>query len=100
MWGIARFDLGISRREFRRLTPRQFSALHDRWREKERREDLRAGVQCAVSANFSMGKDPDRRALEPSDFFPSLAELEPEIMDDEQILASCELVRAQKVAGR
>ena len=47
-----------------------------------------------------MGKDPDRRALEPSDFFPSLAELEPEIMDDEQILASCELVRAQKVAGR
>jgi len=53
-------------------------ALRDRWIAQERRWDLRFGMQCATAANFSMGKDPGKPPLEPSDFFQSLAEVESE----------------------
>jgi hypothetical protein len=44
-WATARYDLGISREEFRSLTPRQFVALHARMLEKERRQ---AGMLAAA----------------------------------------------------
>jgi hypothetical protein len=47
-----------------------------------------------VTANFSMGKDPNRPPLQPADFFPSLGEAEPAAMSDDQILAVCLTMRA------
>lgn len=92
---MARFDFGVADGEFRQLTFRQFTALHERWQQRERFWDLRAGVLASVTANFSMNKDPDRPPLEPSDFFPSLAQT-PEAMTDDQILAGCLLIVASR----
>lgn len=49
-----------------------------------------------------MGKDPDKPALQPSDFFASLADLEsgPDAMSDEQILGMCQLIAADKGRAR
>jgi hypothetical protein len=62
------------------------------------RSDLRAGVLAAVTANFSMGKDPDRPPLQPSDFFPSLAQqAEPEEMSIE---AMYEIIKLAGQTGK
>lgn len=85
---MARVDFHISNEEFCHLTFRQFAAMRERVVEREKRWDLRFGVQCATTANFSMNKDPDKPALEPYDFFATLEEPEPEPMSFKQIAAA------------
>ena len=53
-------------------------ALRNRWIDKQKRWDMRFGILSATTANFSMGKDPDKPPLEPADFFSTLAEEEPQ----------------------
>lgn len=63
---------------------RQFHALLNRHKRHVDLDNLRFGVIAAVTANFSMGRDPKSRALRPHDFF-NLPEPEPERMSGEAI---------------
>jgi hypothetical protein len=62
----------LSDKDFRSLTLRQFQALLHRHKRAVEVGNLRAGVIAATSANFSMGKDPNKPPLTPWDFFSNL----------------------------
>ena len=85
LWATARYDLRLSDAEFSRLTLRQFVALQKRWNDAELRLDLRAGQMCvAIAAPWT------EQRLDASDFYPSLKELEPMAMSDDEIMGFAE----------
>jgi len=52
IWSFGRVELGLSREEMGRLTPREYLALRRRWREKEARDDRRAALPVWALANI------------------------------------------------
>jgi hypothetical protein len=58
--------LGLTDAQFFALTPRQYHLLLDQQREKEKREEWRAGVLASVFVNWSMGRP--ETPVKPSDF--------------------------------
>jgi hypothetical protein len=60
------------RAEFDGLSPVEVGELTRAWKQKQKREDMRAGVLAALTANLH--RDPKRQTkpYEPGDFFPGL----------------------------
>ena len=68
-WSVAVFDLGLTDKQFWKLTPAQFYALWERCLQSKQEADYRAGVVASMLYNIHRGKHP---ALDPEDFFASL----------------------------
>jgi hypothetical protein len=68
---MGRVELGLQDVEFWNLTFHLFFILYERFSETQRREDIRAGVICAVLGNIHRNKK-SRKVFEPGDFFPHL----------------------------
>lgn len=64
---MARVEFGISEDEFWELTLREFVTLADRYRERERRADYRAGIIASLIFNAHRTESAD--PMEPGDFF-------------------------------
>lgn len=77
MWSLALYDLGLSRADFLRLTPRIFNALLDRARLAEQRWDMRFGIAAAIAYN-SVPRE-SKRTLAPEDFYPSLKQMQEQL---------------------
>lgn len=80
-------ELGLSRAEFWRLTPREFRAFTDRLDEREQRADHRFGVLAALAANMMRDGEKQPRPYEPADFFGGLARRR---ATDEEVAAAWE----------
>jgi hypothetical protein len=68
LWAIARYDLGLSSREFWELSWDQFEALLARYKLSLERSDYHAALICAVLANIHRSKD--SKVFRPQDFMP------------------------------
>lgn len=68
MWAIARFDLGLSDKEFGAITPAMLDALLRRKQAREQQEFLRTGIVAAAIINFSMS--PPKEPVSARDFVP------------------------------
>lgn len=91
---MARYDLALSDREFLGMTMRQFQVLADRLNQQRQREDFRAGQIAAAVINSQRVKG---RPSRPSDFFPSLKELDkPRQQSPAEMLALLESIGAAK----
>lgn len=56
---------------------------------------MRFGVLASVTANFSMGKDPQKPPLQPRDFFPSLPQAPEYEQSFEEMAAIIQLAAAR-----
>jgi len=68
LWAVAEIELGKSRDEFGRLTPREFQALVDQRDTVEERLDFRAALIASTIANVNRTKK--GKAWKISDFMP------------------------------
>ncbi|WP_420239261.1 hypothetical protein ACOBR2_06695 [Telmatobacter bradus] len=65
---MARYDLGMSEREFWRSTPNMLRHLKNRLREQQRFQQFQTALLCATVVNFSMGRP--KTPVRPADFMP------------------------------
>ena len=72
LWAVARYDLGLSDREFGELTSVEFEALLDRRTEERNRAQLNAGIVAAAICNAFRGQD--SKPVSPIDFVPDYKE--------------------------
>lgn len=93
LWAIARFDLGLSGREFGRLSYRTLDALLSRLNLRRETEDYRFGQVCAVVANCLSPRK--GRPHAPHNFFGSLKGIE-QRQSPLEMLAQIELINAQQ----
>jgi len=70
VWSIGRFDLRLTDEQFWRLTPKEYAALIERWRQNQDLEFQRMGTIAALIQNAYRGKG---KALTPADFNPFTA---------------------------
>jgi hypothetical protein len=82
VWAIAIGDLGLSDEFFWSLSPNLFARLHERYRERLKHEDYRAGMIAATLVNVQRSKDSDK-FWTPADFFPDVFAPAPERTDDQ-----------------
>jgi hypothetical protein len=82
VWAIAIGDLGLSDEFFWSLSPNLFARLHERYRERLKLEDYRAGMIAATLVNVQRSKDSDK-FWTAADFFPGLAAPVPERNGDQ-----------------
>lgn len=68
-------DLGLSGREFGRLSYRAFDALLHRRNLRTQQEDYRAGALCSLVANYISGMGGSKKTYTAGHFFASLAEM-------------------------
>lgn len=70
MWSVGVYDLGLTTEEWGRLTPREFRALCERWKQDQKRQDGRVALIAALIANAN--RDPKRRSkpYQVDDFMP------------------------------
>jgi hypothetical protein len=97
LWAIARFDLGLSGREFGRLSYRTMDALLARYNLRRETEDFRAGQICAIVANCLAPRK--GRPHGPHNFFGSLKQIE-QTQSPLEMLAQIELINATQNAKR
>ena len=69
-WSNARVHLGLTDEQFFSLTPRQFSLLMDRHKEREELKEFLSAQVVAAIVNHSFS--PPEKAQAPADFMPSL----------------------------
>jgi hypothetical protein len=67
MWTIAREDLRLSSREFWSLTHKEYDALLERHKHRERMKNYRAGVMASLYFNSHRTKG--TKKMNPLDFF-------------------------------
>jgi hypothetical protein len=67
-WAIV--ELGLSKADFRRLTPAELNRCFDFWRLREKRWDARIGKICYTSAVSTGAKLPDGSPIPPNYFTP------------------------------
>lgn len=72
MWSIARFDLGLTDKEFGKLTLKKFEALLDRKMEADKRERLNFGIVAAMIYNCAPFADEKREPMKATDFVPGM----------------------------
>lgn len=70
LWSFGRYNLGLSEREFWKLTPAQFYALSQR--HKQERELKMLDSASIVAAIYNVNRDPKKRKrpFSPYDFMP------------------------------
>ncbi len=69
-WSNARIHLGLTDEQFFSLTPRQFSLLMDRHKEREELKEFLSAQVVAAIVNHSFS--PPEKEQAPADFMPSL----------------------------
>jgi hypothetical protein len=91
------FDYNLSKEQFLDLTPRQFYYIGKRFELKLKRDDYRFGVFTSTLYNLNRGKG---KALEPSDFFPSLkdsiSKINQKVMSEKQISKTLKMLFGHK----
>ena len=80
MWATAVYDIGLTTEQFYSLTLRQFMALHDKFRESERRLDRRCARLAAVIVNTA-GKF-SKKSYTEDDFMPGGKEPKQQSMEE------------------
>ncbi len=80
MWSVAVYDLGLTTEQFYALTLRQYMALHDRFKEAERRLDRRCARIAAVVVNMA-GKF-SKKSYTEDDFMPGGKEPKQQSMEE------------------
>lgn len=75
----------MSDAEFGSTQPGYFRLLMEAWRNKQRRQDLRAGQICTMLAEVNRDRNKRARPYTPADFFPSLADLVGDFPDEEAL---------------
>lgn len=93
MWSTGR-ALGLLSDEFWGLTYREFSALLERFREREEREYLRAGIIASTIANCHRDPDVKRDPFTPADFMPGQQEKQGEMPTPEEWLMKARMLNA------
>ena len=81
LWSFATYNLRLSEVSFLDLTPREFNALIERYREEQDWLNYRAALMSSVMASGLTGKE-----FKPEDFMPQKAE-QPEVQTPDQIAA-------------
>ena len=78
--------------DFWDLTPKEYDALVDQWKERENREYLRTGILTSTIRNIFRPKH--ARLISPSDIFPFLKKQSQEIPVQLAIANAAAFVRA------
>ena len=71
-WAFARVELGISAAEWLDLTPLEWTALNEAWKQKQKREMQQAAAMKAHLANLLSSRE-DGRPWTVGDFMPQPA---------------------------
>lgn len=81
MWSFGRYNLRLSEDEFWGVTPAEFVALVERYKEEQTWLNWRAALVCAVLANIYRDTKRKSQPFTPEDFMPGHEKEEPQTVE-------------------